>query len=221
MRFLDAAYPQSVAQMVTVLEHERATGFAYYIGGNYALHAWDVATVVGVRAAGHPGMGIYVSTVAGRDGGRDGRQAATLQTAYGSDLLCCWDLEPGIYRTDPGAALTYGVAWALAVAAAGFLPVLYSTPDGCAAIGDKGFHAVWAAVPGNCDPSTVFAPTFFSGQVAVQCGSGSWDGVDYDVNVSQFDFGVLDVPPISPGPAPDVMPAEITFPARLVLPFGS
>lgn len=220
MHFLDAAFPQSVPQMVAALQHEQAGGFAYYIGGNFALHAWDVATVDGVRTAGFPGLGIYVSTVVGRSGAADGQDAARLQAVYGADRFCCWDLEPGVYRANPDLALRYGVEWSAVVAAAGFLPVLYSTPDGCAAIGDKGFHAVWAAVPGNCDPTSIFNPAFFPGLVAVQCGAGSWDGVDYDVNVSEFDFGVLEPPVITPEPPRDVMPAEIAFPARLVLPFG-
>lgn len=84
-------------------------------------------------------------------------------------------------------------------------PVLYSTPDGCAAIGDKGFDAVWAAVPGHPDPATIFAATFFPGAVAVQWGGALWNGVDYDVSTSQFS--------LTPGAVPDPPsnPQEITM----------
>lgn len=67
-------------------------------------------------------------------------------------------------------------------------PVLYSTPDGCAYIADKGFDAVWAAVPGNSDPTSIFAATFFPGLVAVQWGQNLYLGVDYDVSTSEFSF---------------------------------
>ena len=220
MRFLDAAYPGSGAQFVSALQHAGAQSFAYYTGGNFALNPWPVGIVGGVRDAGFPGLGIYVSTVDGRSGATDGRQAAAFQASYGSDPLCCWDLEPGIYRQNPALALLYGEEWACEVRAAGFRPVLYSTPDGCAAIGDKGFDFVWAAQPGNCDPTSIFNPAFFPGAVAVQCGSGSWAGVDYDVNESEFAFAALTVPPVTPQPPADVMPREVSFPAVLVLPFG-
>src|SRR5690348_5354534 len=137
MKFLDAAYPQSVAQFVAALQHEGAQGFAYYVGGNYALNVWQPGTAIGVRDSGYQGMGIYVSTVAGRDGTTDGNDAASRHSQYRSSDPLCWDLEPGIFRQNANAALVYGRAWAAAVRTAGFTPTLYSTPDGCAYIGDK------------------------------------------------------------------------------------
>lgn len=226
MKFLDAAYAQSVPQMVAALQGEQAQGFAYYVGGNLALHAWESPIVTGVRDAGFQAMGIYVSTVAGRDGSADGAEAAHLQAIYGQDLLCCWDLEPSIYKADIAGALAYGVRWADAVRSWGLIPVLYSIPAACAFIGDKGFDAVWAAAPGVSDPSQIFAISFFPGKVAVQYGSGNLGGVDYDLNISEFEFtaAAFTVPPLpgpTPPPGPDVMPAEIPFPAVLVNPPGS
>lgn len=209
MKFLDAAFPGSVATFEMVLAFEQAQDFAYYVGGNFALHAWDTSEVIALRTESRRGMGIHVSTVAGRDGGADGDSFARLNLdAYGAqpgDRLC-WDLEPQIFRANPAAALGYGIAWSAAVRAAALSPVIYSTPDGCAYIGDKGFDAVWAAVPGQCDPSQVFAPSFFPGMVAVQCAAGSRNGVDYDVSISQFDFVG---PAPTPTPEEDEMPIEV------------
>lgn len=218
MKFLDAAYPQSAAQFISALQHEQADAFQYYIGGNFALNAWPITLPAEIRAAGYPGFGMFVSTVVGRSGQADGEFAALHQRVYGDDQLLCWDLEPGIYRADPDIALTYGEEWAAAVSAAGLTPGIYSTPDGCAAIADKGFAFVIAAVPGMCDPGLVFAPTFFPGRVAVQCGNGMWDRVEYDVNISQFGLGAFQPPVITPSPPADVMPVEISFPAVLVNP---
>lgn len=218
MKFLDAAYPQSAPQFIAALQHEQADAFTYYIGGNFALNTWPITVPPEIRAAGYPGMSIFVSTVEGRSGTADGEFAALHHRMYGDDLMCCWDLEPDIYRAHPQLALTYGEEWAAAISAAGLTPVIYSTPDGCAAIGDKGFAAVWAAVPGMSDPSLVFAPTFFPGRVAVQYGAGLFDGVEYDLNIGQFAFGALQPPVITPTQPADVMPAEISFPAVLVVP---
>lgn len=218
MKFLDAEFPQSTAQMVSALEHEQAQSFAYYIGGDFAGNAWPTRLVDEVRAAGYPGMGIYVSVVANRDGYLDGQDAGRLQTLYGGDPLCCWDLEPVIYEQDPAAALAYGVRWVQGVRSAGYFAVLYSVPLACAAIADKGFDFVWPAVPGNFDPASIFNPAFFPGRVAVQAGAGIWDGVEYDVSISEFDFGPATVPVVTPLPGPDVMPREVSFPAVLVGP---
>jgi hypothetical protein len=218
MKFLDAAYPQSASQFIAALEHEQCQGFTYYIGGNFALNAWPLDVPGRIRAAGYQSMSIFVSTVQGRSGTADGQFAALHHRMYGDDSMCCWDLEPAIFRQNRDAALAYGEQWAQAITEAGLTPVLYSTPDGCAYIGDKGFAAVWAAVPGLSDPGLVFAPTFFPGRVAVQYGSGIWDGVEYDTNISQFGFGALQPPVVPPLPPGDVMPAEIPFPAVLVTP---
>jgi hypothetical protein len=199
VKFLDAALVNDDASaMVQALQIERADAFTYYVGGNFALHAWAPAAVQSVRDAGYPGMGIYVSTVVGRSGQQDGVEAASLAQARGAragDRLA-WDLEPQIYRATPNSAFNYGVGWAAQVQQLGFSPVIYCTPDGVAAIGDKGFDAVWAAVPGNSDPSSVFDPRFFPGNVAVQYGSGQFAGVDYDTNISEFSFVPVFGPPI-------------------------
>lgn len=118
MKFLDAAYYGSTDTWNAVMDHEGADDFAYYVGGDYALHAWLGADVIALRTSTRRGMGIHVSSVFGRDGAADGAYfAAWNKNAYGAgdgDRFC-FDLEPGIFRQDPATCLAYGKAWAQAV----------------------------------------------------------------------------------------------------------
>lgn len=191
MKFLDAAYYGDINSWNLAMSHEGADDFAYYVGGNIALHAWNGADVIALRSGSRRGMGIHVTTVVGRNGGADGNYFGRLNLdGYGASSgdRFCLDLEPNIYRAAPATATAYGVAWAAAVKAAGLSPVLYSTPDGCAAIGDKGFDAVWAAVPGSTDPNSIFASTYFPGMVAIQWSQNTFAGIQYDINTSEFLF---------------------------------
>ncbi len=219
IKFLDAAYYGSVFTFNAVLAHESAEEFAYYVGGNIALHPWFASDVRLLRQGGRHGMGIHVTTVLGRDGAADGAYFAQWnRNAYEAEDgdLFALDLEPGIYRGAPGQSRVYAAGWAKTVRDAGLRPVLYCTPDGCAALGEM-FDAIWVAKPGWGNPATIFNPSFMPGWIAVQWAfDASFLGVGYDINTAEYLFISEGPGRGGEGPPPAIEEEEEMNPIKLV-----
>src|SRR5215831_3442891 len=100
MKFVDMALAAPGADnannVIAIMNQVDADDFAYYVGGNIALHPWNIMTASESRTATRHGMGIWVSTVNGRDGTIDGTQFVNELARYGARLgdRACWDLEP-------------------------------------------------------------------------------------------------------------------------------
>jgi hypothetical protein len=180
MKFLDAAFPQSVDAMDQALKHEGAQGFAFYVGGNNTTHAWPASLVVGLLARGYQGASIWVPFPAAANGAADGATAAAWTRAYGVKVAFV-DIEAAVVV----GARSYCAAWNQTARAGGMVTGGYSTPRGISS-DEFDFDLSWAAIPGNCN--TAAAPGT-PGKRAVQCGSGSWAGVSYDISFSEYDFG--------------------------------
>ena len=163
-------------------------GFAWYLGGNNTTHGNDWAPVVAdVLAAGYQGMSVWVPVPGSSNGTADGSAAAAVTRARGC-LLAALDIEAGLVA----GSRPYCAAWNASARAGGCLTVGYSTPRGVAA-DEFDFDYGWAATPGDCDVAACPMP---AGRRAVQCGSGQFAGVQYDVSFSDYDFGGIEVGPI-------------------------
>src|SRR5207244_9780804 len=90
--------------------------------------------------------------------------------------------EADIWHAFRSQVLSYAPAWAGAVRSAGLSPVLYGIQDMLSSLGGS-FDCVWSANQGQ-------GPFWTQGGMpsASQYGSGSFNGVSYDVDLCNFSF---------------------------------
>jgi hypothetical protein len=177
---LDAADPKSVAAMDATLRHEQADGCWAYIGGEDTTHAWRGEIIEGLLALGWEVGTIWVPWPPSSNGRIDGGIAATITKSYGLSVAAI-DVEANMV----GLPSTHGycAAWRAAVKAAGLVTAGYSNASGIRAhLLD--YDRTWCDTQGEgCE--TALCPGR-PGSRAVQCGSGSWAGVSYDVTISEY-----------------------------------
>lgn len=184
----------------------RAGGFEgvfHYLAGTpgFALRIETPEVVKGIRERGWPQLGIDIPRLpANVDGAAVATRAAQLY-GFGAGLRIYLDIEPAQYRIDPGSWPGAADRWCDAVRAAGFSPGVYGVDDTLASCANHA-DSIWRAKPGQCDPAGPgLADAFYAGRRAVQCSSGTWGGIEFDVNFSQFSTVGGD-------------PVAVSFPAR-------
>src|SRR5579859_155703 len=199
VKFLDAAYPGSVRQFLGAIAAANAkygdvTGAAFYLGGDNALHPWDVAmTEAFLATPPEQGMAIYVPAL-DHSGSADGQDAVAEARRYGlpAGFKVCVDIEPSNFnRAGLSFSKTYADEWCDVVRAAGYSPGPYGTP---ATVADCADHAdyIWVARPGQPDPTQVgLNPAFFAGKRAVQWGQEVFNGISCDISTSEFGLSAI------------------------------
>jgi hypothetical protein len=165
--------------------------FHYLAGTSGYVRRIETATVVaGIRAKGWPQAGIDLPYSPANCNGA--AAAARARDTYGfrpgTGFQIYLDIEPSRFQADPGGWPGAADRWCDQIRAAGFVPGVYgvdATLAACANHADR----IWRAKPGMCDPAGAgLAAPFFAGRRAVQCGSGAWGGVTFDVSYSQFNI---------------------------------
>lgn len=188
-----ADYSQTVTvdQLDAALRAGAFEGVFHYLAGTpgFALRIEDPAIVEGIRAKGWPQAGIDIPRdPINVDGAGTGVRA---RDAYGCPpgTEIYLDIEPARFARDPASWPRAADGWCDAIREAGFVPGVYGTDEtisACANHADR----VWRAKPGECDPAGPgLAATFFAGNRIIQCGSGVWGDVEFDVSYSQFEIG--------------------------------
>lgn len=194
-----ADYSQTVTvdQLDAALRAGGFEGVFHYLAGTpgFALRIEDPAIVEGIRARGWPQAGIDIPRdPINVDGAGTGVRA---RDAYGCPpgTEIYLDIEPARFAIDPASWPRAADGWCDAIRETGFVPGVYGTDATIAACAN---HAdrIWRASSGpppagpGCDPAGPgLAATFFAGNRIVQCGSGVWGGVEFDVSFSQFILG--------------------------------
>lgn len=194
MRLADYSQPVTVDQLDAALRQGSFEGVFHYLSGTpgYVLRVEDPTVVAGIRARGWQQAGIdlpYASSSA------DGAAFASVARSYGfpPSSRMYLDIEPDRFAVAPASWPAAANRWCDAVRAAGLSPGIYGTDATVAACSDHA-DTIWRAVPGQCDPAGPgLAPTFFAGRRAIQCQSGMWGGVSFDVSFSQFTLGGQDM----------------------------
>lgn len=191
MKVADYSDQVTVDQLDAAL---RAGGFEavlHYVAGTpgWALRIEDPAVVAGIRAKGWPQMGIDIPfSPADVDGAATAARAAQVYGCAAGFRL--WlDIEPSRWELDKPGWIAAADRWCDDVRAAGFSPGVYGVDETVAACANHA-DAIWRAKPDECDPAGPgLADAFFAGRRMIQCGSGAWGGVEFDVNYSQFPIG--------------------------------
>ncbi len=136
LTMVDRATPTSAADLAFLLQ-QGIGALALYVGGiTDGGRAWQPADAARARAAGLQVLPIYVGqnvvpgftpTETAAQGTSDGADAVGCAQRYGFGAgPLCLDVEYATYTGDVAGALAYMEAWGDAVAAAGFLPVMYA-----------------------------------------------------------------------------------------------
>lgn len=184
MKIADYSAAVTVDQLDRAL---RAGGFEavfHYTSGSFARRIETRGVVAGIKALGWPQLGIDVPTLVTINGGSAADAAIAFGFPQGSRLAL--DIEPAEFDVEPGGWARAADAWCNAVRAKGLMPGVYGVDRTVAACGNRA-DWIWRAKPGMCDPAGPgLAADFFVGRRAVQCGFGTWEGVEMDVSYSQF-----------------------------------
>ena len=191
MRIGDYSQRVTADQLDAALRAGGFDGVSHYMAGTlgFALRIEDPAIVAEIRGKGWPQLGIDIPfSPSNVDGEATATRVAQVY-GFGPGLGIGLDIEPVRFVLDPAAWAAASDRWCDQVRAAGFSPGVYGTDPTVAACANRA-DWIWRARPGECDPAGPgLASAFFAGRRIIQCGSGAWSGVEFDVNYSQFAVG--------------------------------
>src|SRR5262249_52136337 len=141
----------SVDEAIEIRRRTGASWWGVYVGGPCSAgRGWTHETVRALGKAGFRFLPIFVGqndvplsparTVTRAQGIEDGAHAVRTVQTYGwrahERVPICLDVEAVTYENHPAEAVDYIAAWSSTVRAAGYQPVVYSSP-GCLATIDR------------------------------------------------------------------------------------
>jgi hypothetical protein len=191
MRIADYSQSVTVDQLDAALLAGGFEAVFHYLAGTpgFVLRIEDPAVVAGIREKGWPQLGIDVPRLPPDvDGAATAERARQL---YGCPpgFEIYLDIEPAQFVLDRAGWPPAADRWSDGIRAAGYVPGIYGT-DETVAVCANNADRIWRAKPGQCDPAGPgLEATFFAGRRIVQCDSGVWGGVEFDVSFSQFMIG--------------------------------
>lgn len=184
MKIADYSTRVSVDQLDRALRAGGFDGVFHYLSGNFARRLETQQVISGIRALGWPQLGIDVPTLNAVDG--SSAVIAAMACGFGLRFRLALDIEPSEFDADPEGWAEAADRWCDSVRSKGMTPGIYGVDRTVAACAN---HAewIWRAKPDQCDPAGPgLAPDFFAGRRMVQCGVGTWEGIEMDVSYSQF-----------------------------------